>query len=421
MDEFAKECREENLMAREGTVLNVTVRPTPFPRDKYEEVRDKQGLVNKLLRSAMQDTSLLHIECKDAMFEILRDIALKRRDPNPIQVLFVRADYLLDKHTDTMKQVEINTVSCSFVEYGPRLNRLHSKRHATVISDSDKKFVGMITHVRNAFEQFHKVKACVALLVDERNDSSTSNYYEKVEIIARLRSEGVEMLHVTMDDVITNVRFEGDAMLYGKQTVFLVYYRWFYNAAHYTQAYIDMREKIELSLVVSLPSAELQLVGLKIFQIIFKDKAVLKRYLSNEEIDKLYVHFGEFKRSSEYEENDETRFVLKSLGEGGNNVITTDFAKYVGYSNYFLMKKIDSPSFVNMSVKDGVDRPLICEMGVFGRCISVRNEVVLSDDAGYIMRSKGVDSVECGVSCGYGLLDSIAAGDSDTGSTRRSS
>jgi hypothetical protein len=408
MDKFVKECSKENLMAREGMLLNVTVQPTPFPRSAYEEVRAKQKAINKLLRGAMQDTTLLHVECKDRMFEILRNIALKRIDANPIQALFVRADYLLDKHTGTMKQVEINTISCSFAMYGPKLNRLHNKYHPTLISDSDTKFVDMIKQLKDAFEQLHKKENCVALLIDEKSDNSVSNYYEKIEIIMQLKSKGIDMLHITMGDVIANARFVAGSMFYSERCVFFVYYRWFYNATQYTEEDIDMRERIELSSVVSLPSVELQLVGLKVFQVIFKDKTILRRYLSNDEIDMVYVHFGDFKKSSEYEENDETRFILKSLGEGGNNVVTTGFSRYMDNNNYFLMRKIESPSFMNMGIRDKEQRPLICEVGVFGRCITVRHEVILNDDAGYIMRSKGIDSAECGVSCGYGLLDSIA-------------
>lgn len=406
MEELKDGCRREKLIARGDTLLSVTLHPTAFPHDKYMEVRQKQVIVNKLFHNAAQDRRILGVECTDAMFGILRSIILKRAKPNPIQFLFIRTDYLLDE-SYVMKQVEINTSSCSFLVYGPKLNRLHSKHHNAVVSESDVVFISTVKRLKELFGQTYHVEDCISLLVDERNDKEAANYFEKVELIRMLEREDIEMVYVTMDSIASEAQFESGTMFYKGRVVFFVYYRWFYNASHYTERDIEMREKIEFSSAISLPSAELQLVGLKIFQLVFKDKRILERYLSPGEIEAIYCHFGDFKEAGEYEDGDEEKYLLKPLGEGGNNIITQGFSKYVHSNEHFLMRKIISPVFMNSSTVDGKRMRVICELGVFGHLVSLRGEEILNGAAGYILRSKAEGKIECGVSCGQGSLDSL--------------
>ena len=278
MANIEDECFRERLFVREGVLLNVTTEPTPFPYKRYAEVRDKQVIVNKLLHGAIAGEIWEDIDCSDEMFAILKSICRERGRKNPILFLFVRTDYLLDGDGCTMKQVEINTTSCSFLVYGPRLNRIHSRHTAeTLISDSDRSFVDSVMQVRATFERLHARTGTISLLVDENNSASVSNYFEKVEIVEMLHNEGVRMVRVTLGDVAAGATFSDGHMFYEGHVVFLVYYRWFYNASHYTQELIDIRRRVEFSKAVSLPCAELQLVGLKIFQRVFKDVCVLKR------------------------------------------------------------------------------------------------------------------------------------------------
>jgi len=172
------------------------------------------------------------------------------------------------------------------------------------------------------------------------------------------------------------------------------------------------RAKIECSSAVSLPSAELQIIGNKTFQIKYKDKDYLRKFLSEEDINKIYEHFGEFKKIEDFKDNDENKFVLKSLNEGGgNNLYKEDIKKYLSEvqkeNNYFMMKLIEGKKHQNCLL-DGKERSIIPEIGIFGFLFSKDGKVIYNESGGYICRSKDSLANECGVSCGFGFLDSIA-------------
>lgn len=422
--EFKRDLFDNNLLRYHTFIvqpINVTVRPTEFPLHHFLTVTEKQRIMNKLIYNLTK--SPWH-EIKDAFYDELNDIR-SIKPSKRLEGVFIRTDYLLDKD-DTMKQVEINTISCAFVFWGPTLNRVHRKYDGrTVVSDSDVKFMQFLKKINK-----HS-SGEICIMIDNDTSMNTSNYYEKVQIMNMCREQGILMKHHTFKDIrnLGEFTYKGNVvtddeikvrlktrkafsepleMTFQKKKVFALYYRWFYNQSHYTDEDFILRAKLECCNAFSLPTVELQIAGLKIFQMKFTDTAYLEEFLSVDEIKEIYEHFGEFKPIKDLAPGDEEDFILKNIKEGGgNNVYGEDIRHYEGNTeSVFLMKKIEAPTCENAFI-DGVQRRTIPEIGIMGWLLAVDGEIVSNENAGYICRSKDENSKECGVSCGYGALDSI--------------
>lgn len=377
--------------------------------------------MNKLIHNL---TKMLDIDTDDIFYHTLNKIR-KIKPKKSVEGFFIRVDYLLDED-EVMKQVEINTISCAFVFWGPVLNRIHGTVHeGTLVSDSDTQFLDFLEKIKNYCE------GEICILIDNDTSMNSGNYNEKALIIDLCQKRGIKMGHHSFNDIRTFGFFtyknepvtdeemkrrideqdpfdEPLQMIFNKMKVFGLYYRWFYNHNHYTEKDFILRAKLECCSAFSLPSVEVQMAGLKIFQMKLTEKTYLMNLISIPEIGEIYEHFGEFKSITKLEPGDEENFILKSTLEGGgNNVYGEDIVKYEGdNSNVFLMKKIISPVYSNAFL-DEVERKIIPEIGIMGWLISIDGEIIYNENAGYICRSKDEKSKECGVSCGFGALDSI--------------
>ncbi|KAI1000672.1 hypothetical protein K3495_g7524 [Podosphaera aphanis] len=110
-------------------------------------------------------------------------------------------------------------------------------------------------------------------------------------------------------------------------------------------------------------------------------------------------------------------YVLKPQREGGgNNVYRSEIPKFLTslpktkWKSYILMKIITPPPVYNLRLKNGVvsGGGVICELGIFGTCLwdHGAKEILYSEDAGYLLRTKSNESEEGGVATGYSSLDS---------------
>lgn len=380
--------------------INVTVRPSAFPVEKYYEVSDIQTLVNESIYRASLDLDRFNFE--DEMFLMLDEIRKSKRKKR-IEAFILRTDYLLDDD-GIMKQVEINTMSQCFLVFGPSVNRAHALMDKNVlISDTDVRIADFIVQLSGISTDMYGNRDSVCLMIDSDTSVNSSNYLEKMILIRMLKERGVVMLHVTMEDLKREASFgDGKFMFMGK-VVFLVYYRWFYNFDHYDEESKKMRMNIERSDAISIPSVEIQILNSKMFQKLFCDIDILRRYTRIPE--RLARHFCEFRSPSEYDGSD--NYVLKSVNEGGGSNIYEDFEKYRDSRKHFLMRKITSPSYVNRFLRDSEDRKVICEIGVFGNLIAVDGEIIRNERCGYLCRTKDEGSREGGVCVGAGALDSI--------------
>jgi glutathione synthetase len=110
-------------------------------------------------------------------------------------------------------------------------------------------------------------------------------------------------------------------------------------------------------------------------------------------------------------------YVLKPQREGGgNNTYRSAIPPFLTsipdthWKSYILMEIITPPPVHNLILRNGqIEKGgVICELGVYGTCLWDKGskEVLMNEEAGYLLRTKGDKSEEGGVAAGFGSMDS---------------
>jgi len=431
-----------------------TVYPSVYRREQIEELEKAQLKINRMIWRISNDRELLEkmgigelviegekIEIKsesDRMYQTLEKIRRNRKDKRKITAVFVRSDYI-ENLQEELKQVEMNTISCSFVLTGANVNRMHSelledreyrKRAEEVvgekigkllISKSTEKFFNFIRITHAEYEKTERTKDSVVVILDCDTTPESKNYLEKAEIADAIEKSGIKSRYLSVSEFLKGYSIRNGSVLYYKdEEVAVVYYRWLYNADQYTEEIIKMRTDIESTCAVSIPNVEVQIAGLKIFQKFLCRGSFLEKYAGDKDLLKYFVQFLSV---SEYSETKPAKeYVLKTLKEGGgNNFFGKDVERKLSEmpaeeeQEYFLMEKIEGKTRRNRAF-NREPGDTIGEVGIFGYCVMSRSdngtdresEEIENAEAGYILRTKYRDSNEVGVSAGFGYLDSIA-------------
>lgn len=377
--------------------------------------------------------------------EILERIRRSKRTNQAVFADFVRLDYIEEASTGSFKQVEINTVSCSFLLKGPQVNKWHqcNSGPGVLVSNSGQEFVKLVEKVRGVYLDRGDTRAPgisgtqnsagpLFLLLDAAG-ASHQNAAEKEEILEEIKRKGIPALAVNVEDLLRMYSVRDNGLFFGENEVFMVYYRWLYNADQYTEEIIKLRTEIESTHAVSVPDVESQIVGLKIFQPLLCIPSFLSRYLQGPEekqmLSQLSSLFVSFMTVDEYlEKNGKEsgpRWILKPLNEGGGgNFFGQDVPeriREIGENEkaaYILMEEIKGKKEMNAPASDTAIREMVGELGIFGTVITRKKQdasvpdqipvsLVCAKVSGYILRLKNSDCNETGVSAGYGFLGSI--------------
>ena len=112
-------------------------------------------------------------------------------------------------------------------------------------------------------------------------------------------------------------------------------------------------------------------------------------------------------------------YVLKPQREGGGNNIyrsaITPFLKALPeahWKGYILMELIEPPELCNVILRNGEIEatPVIGELGMYGTCLwqhgTPSQQIMLNENAGYLLRTKARNSEVGGVAGGFGSIDS---------------
>ncbi|KAI1094420.1 glutathione synthase [Rostrohypoxylon terebratum] len=380
-----------------------------------------------------------------------------------------RSDYMV--HQDSagsspqIKQVELNTISASFgglssqtsllhkylslTEYPLLENHIQSGSLQLPQNDSAAK---LAAGIRQAFVEYGPSSTphqkCVIFLTQggERNifDQRHLEYQlqasqePQIPVFRLPFSEALERTTVAENP--------GRQLLYRPpQTpsrtfeVAVVYMRCGYDPSDYPdQSAWEARYHIERSAAIKCPTVLTQIAGTKKVQQVLatpdtpSNPSVLPRYLSKESasISDLTNTFTNIYPLDETEAGLKARkiandpelckgYVLKPQREGGGNNIYRSsippFLKTIPESHwpsYILMELITPPPVKNTILRNGKleHGGVICELGIYGTCIwDQQSRVILhSEQAGYLLRTKGDQSEEGGVAAGFGCMDSCA-------------
>ncbi|CAD6255948.1 unnamed protein product [Miscanthus lutarioriparius] len=357
----------------------------------FNELVDRVSLDGEFLQAALSRTKQVD-EFTAKLLEIHEKMmAINKKED--IRLGLHRSDYMLDSETNSLLQIELNTISSSF----PGLGSLVSELHRTLLN------------------QYGKV-----LGLDPKRIPQNWAATQFAEALGKAWAE------YNNDSAVVLMVVQPEERNIDGRTVAVVYFRAGYAPTDYpSEAEWRARLLMEQSSAVKCPSISYHLVGTKKIQQELAKPNVLERFLDNkEDIAKLRKSFAglwsldnEEIVKSAIEKPD--LFVLKPQREGGgNNIYGQDLRdtliklqKEQGESlaAYILMQRIFPKASLTPLVRGGdwFEDLTISELGIYGAYLRNKDKVILNNQSGYLMRTKVSSSNEGGVAAGFAVLDSV--------------
>jgi len=363
-------------------------------------------------------------------------------------------DYMLDTKVDTMRQIEFNTISSAFSGltgivadlqkailryaldncYVRELKPNEEKEKSSTIdfilpNDALKKSAEAMI---KAFELYNNENACILFVIvpNERNicdQNALIDAIQKVKPLIRFHLKTLEQLinELLFDENTFNIYLKSS-----HDEIAIVYYRAGYIPDHYINENCWLvREKIEQSRAIKCPTIRSQLSGCKIVQEYLTHDNIIEKYINDENLSKnirstfaLMFNFDDKKtrkKNIDLLRQNPNGFVLKPNREGGgNNKYGDDILNLIekeeDHLNYYIaMEKIIPPTCTSCLIKPNGKHILhvecINEIGIFGTMVTNvdTNEEYINEVAGYLVRTKTIDTNEGGVATGYSVLDCL--------------
>ncbi|EEE52438.1 hypothetical protein OsJ_34582 [Oryza sativa Japonica Group] len=441
---------DQEFHMRSGTIPGVglvhapfALLPTRFPASFWKQARELAPIFNDLVDRVSLDgeflqDSLSRTRQVDDFTSRLLDIHAKMMEVNKeedIRLGLHRSDYMLDSGTNSLLQIELNTISSSFPGLSSLVSELHRtllNRHGKVLGLDSKRIpqnwaaTQFAEALSMAWTEFNNKSAVIMMVVQPEE----RNMYDQYWLINHLK-ESYPLIICFFLKTLAQVEAEGQVLPDGTlvvdgQTVSVVYFRAGYSPNDYpSEAEWRARLLMEQSSAIKCPSISYHLVGTKKIQQELAKPNILERFLNNkEDIAKLRKCFAGL-WSLDNEEIVKTAiekpdlFVLKPQREGGgNNIYGYDLRETLvrlqkeqgeALAAYILMQRIFPRASLTHLVQGGVcfEDLTISELGIFGAYLRNKDKVVLNNQCGYLMRTKVSSSNEGGVAAGFAVLDSI--------------
>ena len=464
-------------MCASFTHAPMSLLPTPFPRDVFELALRVSPSFAALSDAVSRDdeflrTTLAGVVKTDDFTRRIWDIYERcggQEGRHPMELGILRSDYMLDEPSGLPLQVEVNTVSTSFMALSTKVGEMHRHTisHAGLIrhyadEDADKDEDGEKDEDANLDDEaklrrvlpLNRALECAAdtlaagwramneddakiLFVVQPNER---NVFDQRIIAQRLWTKhGVASIRATLREIDANAAVDQTTkrLTYGasdgrRDAISVVYYRAGYAPTDYPgEEEWRARELLEESSAVKSPSAAMHLAGCKKIQQALAQPGVLERFVDDvgECADMRKVFAGLYAMDGEEAmeavklglENPGA-YVLKPQREGGGNNLygdelvdalkTYDPAASPGepgdLSAYILMQRIFPPSHSTLCLRGGelVRLETLSELGVYGGYLRVGDAVVMNEVGGHLLRTKAATSDEGGVAAGYAVLDS---------------
>lgn len=433
---------------RSGTVPGVdmvhapvALVPMSFPESHWNQACEVAPIFNELVDRVSQDgeflqQSLSRTKKVDPFTSRLLEIHSKMLEMNKIEEIRLglhRSDYMLDEQTKLLLQIELNTISSSF----PGLSCLVSELQRSLLQKY-KENIGVDPNripANNAVNQFAEALAkawneygdprAVIMFVVQAEER---NMYDQHWLSASLRERHqVTSIRKTLAeiDALGELQQDGTLVVDG-QAVAVIYFRAGYAPSDYhSESEWKARLLMERSRAVKCPSISYHLAGTKKIQQELAKPNVLERFLDNkDDIAKLRKCFAGLWSLDESEivkdaiERPEL-YVMKPQREGGgNNIYGEDVREALlklqkegtgSDAAYILMQRIFPKISHSILMREGIPHKeqTISELGIYGSYLRNKTEVLINQQAGYLMRTKVSSSNEGGVAAGFAVLDSI--------------
>lgn len=430
--------------------LKFTLSPSPAPKELLEEISFLQPHFNVLVDTLSRDVEFLRETLKrtievDEFTRKLLEIFEKscQSKPKPVTFGVFRSDYMVHcngargSEILSFKQVEMNTVAVAYGALSPDVVEFHRIMNADS-KENQPEPCNSLQMIVDVFAQVHELygkEKAVTLTVIADNETNILDQ-RKIDIQLWARYQ-IKTIRYTLTQLHKLAKHGPNGeLLVNDMEVSIVYYRSGFIEDHYYSpdgAEWKFRMLAETSSAICLPSIGHHLVGSKKIQQVLAMPGVLERFVTDESIVKRMrdVFAGlysldltpEGDRAASRALKDPQDFVLKPQKEGGGNnffgdeirTILRDLDGKKEREQYILMDMIRSPThkvqvFINGAI--GLAE-VVPEYSVFGLYLRHGNDVLLNNCVPYLVRSKAIDSTECGISEGGGMLDSLTLLSSD--------
>lgn len=466
LEELEARCVTLGLVIRRPPTYHVvpppiTLQPTTVSVSSLEFVKELQPSWNRLMDRVSRDYQFLLSALRDAaasdaaftgrLLDLLSRVYCN--EGAVVQELMLgifRTDYMRDAQAaatgvQEWRNVEINTISCSFAGLAPRVASFHrfllnakaaeefgsvEQNFAVVpVGNSDTAVPAALAMAHRAMLQQQQLQDVatpqvipVVVFVVQENERNTADQFtlamqlqeaHQVRSIRRTMSE----LHTSMvlkDNGVEEGRTKKPptAIIDGRYLVTVFYFRCAYVPQDFvSEGCWQAREAIERSSAVKCPSIPTHLSGFKKIQQLLTDDAILSKFESSSEIRSQLQSTFMTQWSLDAAEVGESvaeeriaaaiaepqRFVLKPQLEGGGNLLagaalrealqlppTDPFAKRVR-SEFILMERIQFPRTTGSVLRFGevvtLKDNLCCELGIFGTILSESVDEILLNDA----------------------------------------
>ncbi|KAI0480207.1 glutathione synthase [Xylariaceae sp. FL0804] len=369
-----------------------------------------------------------------------------------------------------IKQVEFNTIASSFGGLSSQTSQLHKylasteypflgnavERGSLVLPDNSSA-AGLASGLRRAFVEYGSSsighEKCVIFLVQ----SGERNIFDQKHLEYQLQQSEdpvIPVFRLPFAEILQHTSISegaGRQLLYRPPQlpshtfeVAVVYMRSGYGPGDYPdQAAWDARYQLERSAAIKCPTVLTQVAGTKKVQQVLAtpetptNPSILGRYVSSSSAGSSAVaaladtftniypldDASEAGREARAIARDPARcrgYVLKPQREGGGNNVyrgaIPGFLETVPpahWPSYILMELITPPPVQNTILRNGrLERGgVICELGIYGACLWEQRPggaVLLNEQVGCLLRTKGDQSEEGGVAAGFGCMDSCS-------------
>ena len=439
-------------MCASFTHAPMSLLPTPFPREVFELALRVSPSFAALCDAVSRDdeflrTTLAGVIKTDEFTRRIWDIYERcgaQEGRHRMELGVLRSDYMLDEPSGLPLQVEVNTVSTSFMALSTRVGEMHRhtiSRAGLVSHYAHRAHDGSATGVddddldddlalqpnlplNRALESAADTLAAGWRAMGEDDASilfvvqpHERNVFDQRLIAQRLwEVYGVSCVRATLKEI--DLRASVDSLTkrlrLGDEPCSVVYYRAGYAPTDYPgEEEWRARELLERSGAVKSPSAAMHLAGCKKIQQALAQPGALERFVKDAgeiaEMRKVFAGLYAMDGAAAADAvrlglGDPRGYVLKPQREGGGNNLYGDelTAALRTYdpdaspgepgdlSAYILMQRIFPPANRTLCLRRGELEELdtLSELGVYGGYLRVGDTVVLNEVGGHLLRTK---------------------------------
>lgn len=385
---------------------------------RIQQLTAEPALLQAALQPIVAGTSL-----PARLWQVLQRVPAAQRRARPVHL--VRVDLLLDQQA-RWKLVEANTIAAGMGPFSAGLTVLQQtlwpdlQRAGWVDTTPEWRDNRVTDALAEALLQAAQTIAqgtgvttpTVAFVVEPQED----NIFDQRKIAHALQRKGARVVRLTLAQLAQQWRRTPDHRLEvnGVGPVHALYFRTGYNLNDYrddtgqVEPGLQLRAELETLQVALAPTIPLQLASAKAVQVYWFEQNALDDATIALATPQYFARDPRLPRPLDLE-----RWLLKSQGEGGGNVVQGEqiAARLVQLSateqqDWLLMEKIPVAPRAGVIpvLRQGqihMTQHLLSELGLF-----------LAGDrmqpAGFLLRSKPVQALETGVHRGGGMIDTVA-------------